>query len=356
MERRPISNPHNRFEQRTLAYDDDEGLSHFELAGAKIEHLDDATRGILARNDSPDVGFEWSVNPYRGCTHACAYCYARPNHEYLGMGAGTDFDTRILVKHDAPALLREAFEKPSWRGDLVMFSGVTDCYQPAEQEYRLTRGCLEVCAAYRNPVGLITKSPLVERDVDVLQELHRTAAVHVAISIPFIDPDNARAIEPWVSSPQRRLQTVARLAKAGVPVGVMIAPIIPGLNDEDIGDVVKAAADAGADHAGYVLLRLPGAVKDVFEERLRASLPGKADKILHRIRETRGGELYDPRFGARGRGEGPYANMIGTMFRTLAKKHGLLDGDRLSCAKSQAETTFRRPLAKASGQLGLFGE
>ena len=354
MERRPISNPQNRFEQTRLAYDDDEGLSHFEQAGAKIEWIDDATRGILARNDSPDVGFEWSVNPYRGCTHACAYCYARPNHEYLGLGAGTDFDTKILVKRDAPALLREAFEKPSWRGDLIMFSGVTDCYQPAERELRLTRGCLEVCAEYRNPVGLITKSPLVERDVDVLQELHRTARVHVAISIPFIDADNARAIEPWVSSPKRRLQAVERLAKAGVPVGVMVAPIIPGLNDEDMGDVIKAAADAGADHAGYVLLRLPGAVKDVFEERLRAALPSKAEKILHRVRETRGGELYDPRFGVRGRGEGPYAAMIQTMFLALTKKHRLNDGDRLSCAKTKEATTFRRPLAKASGQLGLF--
>ncbi len=360
MDRRPTWNPKNRFAQTELAYDDDEGLSHFEQAGSRLELYEDRTKGILAHNDSPDVGFDWSVNPYRGCTHACAYCYARPSHEYLSLGAGTDFDTKILAKVDAAQLLREAFDRPTWTGDLVMFSGVTDCYQPLERKLGLTRACLQVCAEYRNPVGIITKSPLIERDIDVLQDLHRDARAHVAISIPFFDEDNARAIEPWVSSPKRRLQTIERLAKAGIPVGVMVAPVIPGLNDEDIGDVVKAAAEAGADHAGYVLLRLPGAVKQVFEERLRKELPSLAEKILHRIRETRGGALYDSRFGVRGRGEGQYAQMIETMFKAVTKKHGIDGRERLDGTKPSDEvpTTFRRPATSAadhqSGQLALF--
>src|SRR5262245_49483979 len=187
----------------------------------KLEVYEDHSRKILSTNDSPDVGFRWSVNPYRGCVHACAYCYARPSHEYLSFGAGTDFDTKIVIKPDAPALLREAFDRPSWRGDLVMFSGNTDCYQPLEATYKLTRGCLEVCAEYRNPVSLITKAPLIERDLDVLQELARVTSVGVSVSLAFWDPEKARAIEPYVATPLRRIRIIERLAKAGVPVGVM---------------------------------------------------------------------------------------------------------------------------------------
>jgi DNA repair photolyase len=336
---RPVTNPPNPWAAADIEYLDGEAPL------AELEVYEDHTRGILSRNDSPDVGFEWSVNPYRGCFHACAYCYARPSHEYLSFGAGTDFERKIVVKKRAPELLREAFEAPKWDGSVVVFSGVTDCYQPVEASYRVTRGCLQVCAEYRNPVGIITKSPLVERDVDVLQEIARVARVTVMVSVPFWDEGRARAIEPFVTTPARRIRTIERLAQAGLRVGVMVAPIIPGLNDEDMGDVLRAAREAGASHAGTVLLRLPGPVKDVFEERLRQTLPLRADRVLRRIRETRGGKMNDSRFGTRGKGEGPYAEAIGQLFQQTAQRLGF-ETTRVD----ESPTTFRRPRE----QLGLF--
>ncbi len=344
MRDRRILNPPNPWASSEVEYLE-------EAPRTQLQVYEDATKQILSHNDSPDVGFSWSVNPYRGCTHACAYCYARPSHEYLSHGAGTDFDTKIHVKLRAPELLREAFEKPSWKGGLVVFSGVTDCYQPLEASLRLTRGCLEVCAEYRNPVGLITKAPLVERDVDVLQELARTARAHVSVSVPFFDQDRARAIEPYVATPKRRLQTIETLAKAGIPVGVNVAPIIPGLSDEDIAHILTAAKDAGASRAGFVLLRLPGSVREVFEQRLRSALPLRAERVLHRIRETRGGELYDSRFGVRGRGEGLYAQTIQALFESTARRLGLKVG--FDEEQPAAPITFCRP-KKRSAQLGLF--
>lgn len=335
----PLANPPNPWASTAVEYLDG------ERPAAELQVYEDATRGILARNDSPDVGFEWSVNPYRGCFHACAYCYARPSHEYLSFGAGTDFERKIVVKKRAPELLREAFDAPKWRGDLVAFSGVTDCYQPLEASYRLTRGCLEVCAEYRNPATVITKSPLVERDVDVLQSVGQVAAVTIMVSIPFWRESHARAIEPFVAPPARRLRTIERLARAGLRVGVMIAPIIPGLNDEDVAEVLRAARDAGATLAGRVLLRLPGPVKHVFEDRLRAALPLRADRILGRIRETRGGKMYDASFGSRGTGEGPYAEAIARLFDRTARRLGY-ESDR----GEPSPTTFERP----TGQLPLF--
>ena len=276
----------------------------------RLEIYEDHSREILAKNNSPDVPFTYSVNPYRGCFHGCAYCYARPSHEYLSFRAGTDFERRIVVKPHAPELLRQAFSKKGWQRELVVFSGVTDCYQPLEASYRLTRRCLEVCAEMGNPAGIITKAPLIERDIDVLESLAAGPGVRVTVSIPFWDPARARAIEPYVATPQRRMRTVDALARRGLDVGVNVAPIIPGLNDQEIPAVLEAAAAAGASRAGYVLLRLPGSVKQVFEERLRASLPLQADRVLHRIRETRGGKLYDSRFQIRGRGEGAYSASI----------------------------------------------
>jgi DNA repair photolyase len=320
-----------------------------EHPGVTLQVYEDATREILASNDSPDVGFDWSVNPYRGCQHACAYCYARPTHEYLGFGAGTDFDTRIAVKINAAELLRAALEKKSWKGDTIVFSGVTDCYQPLEASYRLTRACLEVCAEYRNPVGIITKAPLVERDLDLLLRLHETARVRVMVSIPFFDPEKARAVEPFVATPERRLETLRRLSAAGLTTGVMVAPVIPGLTDEDLPRILEAAAEAGARHAGKVLLRLPGSVAPVFEQRIRAAFPDRAERILGRVRQTRGGKLYDPRFGSRGRGEGPYAEAISALFDATVRRLGLNRPD-----PPPGPTTFRRP-PRAGAQLPLFG-
>jgi DNA repair photolyase len=310
-----LSNPPNPWSSTDVEY----------LEGTpevRLEVYEDHTRQILSKNDSPDVGFTWSVNPYRGCFHACAYCYARPSHEYLSWGAGTDFDRKIVVKPRARELLHAAFKKRTWKKETVVFSGVTDCYQPLEASLRLTRGCLEVCVEHANPAGFITKSPLIERDVELLAELARVASVHVTVSIPIWDPDKARAIEPYVATPWRRVHIIQKLARAGIPVGVNVAPIIPGLNDQDIPRVLGAARDAGATSAGYVLLRLPGSVKQVFEQRLRADLPLQADRVLHRIRETRAGELYDPRFGVRGRGEGTYALAIESLFRATALRLG----------------------------------
>ncbi|MBL8912425.1 MAG: PA0069 family radical SAM protein [Archangium sp.] len=341
MRPQPIANPPNPWASSEVEYLE-------EIPTAKLELFDDASQTIVARNDSPDLGFSYSVNPYRGCNHACAYCFARPSHEYLSWGAGTDFDTKILVKRDAARLLRTQFERPSWTGELVMFSGVTDCYQPTEASLRLTRSCLEVCAEFRNPVSIVTKAPLIERDIDVLWQLTRDASVHVAISVPIWDQDLARAIEPGVATPKRRIKTIETLSKAGIAVGVMVAPIIPGVSDEGVAEVLQAARDAGARSAGYVLLRLPGSVKEVFETRIRAALPLRADKILHRVRETRDGKLYDSRWGVRGRGEGPYADAIAQVFESCVKRLGF-DQERWA----EREPTFRRP-ARVEPQLSLF--
>src|SRR3954467_12496664 len=340
---RLVSNPPNPWASSEVEYFD-------KIPVARLGVYEDSPRNILASNDSPDIGFRWSVNPYRGCQHACAYCYARPSHEYLDLGAGTDFDTKIVVKRDAAALLREAFDKPSWRGELVMFSGVTDCYQPVERELELTRRCLEVCLEYRNPVSVISKSALVERDLDLFVALTEHARFGISVSLAFSDNATARGIEPWAPSPDRRFKLIETLAAAGLPVGVMCAPIIPGVNDSQMVSVLERAAAAGATWAGWVLLRLPGAVKQVFEDRVRAAMPLAADKILHRIRETRGGDkLYDARFGVRGRGEGPYAQMLNTMFESTIHrlKLGHRNRDQALFSEAEAPTTFRRPAPTA---------
>lgn len=505
MKSRPVANPPVRFREQLVTYDEGDGPPP-----AKVTLLEDVSRSILSENDSPDVGFRWSANPYRGCLHACSYCldgetkillvdgrtrrladikvgdeiygtrsegtyryytrtrvedhwttrkpayrvtladgteliasgdhrfladegwkyvaaaeqpeprpvlnasnnlfgtgafadvslegtvvkpfkdlrvvsiepigarqlfdittgtgdfiangvvshncYARPTHEYLDMGAGTDFDTKIVVKRNAPELLRETFDKKSWKGELVMFSGVTDCYQAIEKDLQITRRCLEVCLEYRNPVSVISKSALVERDIDLFLELAKHARFHIHVSLAFSDNAQSRAIEPWAASPDRRFKVIETLAKAGVPVGVMLAPIIPGVNDSQMVTVLERAAAAGATQAGWVLLRLPGAVKQVFEERTREAFPLAADKILHRIRGTRGGDkLYDSTFHTRGRGQGPYADTLQMMFDTTVRRLGLNQRD---CAteremEDDAETTFRRPPPK-TGQMSLF--
>jgi DNA repair photolyase len=338
----PVNNPPNPWHSTEVEYLE-------EVPEARLEVYEDHTREILAHNDSPDLGFSWSLNPYRGCFHGCAYCYARPTHEYLGLGAGTDFERKITVKPRAPELLRAAFDKPAWKGETVAFSGVTDCYQPLEASYRLTRRCLEVCADYRNPVGIITKSPLIERDLDLLVRLGQRAPLHVFVSIPLWKPESARALEPYVATPQRRIETIRRLTQAGLEVGVNVAPLIPGLGDEEMAEVLEAAAGAGARWAGTILLRLPGSVAQVFEQRLREALPLRAEKVLHQLREARGGKLNDPRFGMRHRGHGPHAEATRALFLTTARRLGLEVG-RFG---TERPTTFSRP-PRAGEQLDLL--
>ncbi|HMI87888.1 MAG TPA: PA0069 family radical SAM protein [Polyangiaceae bacterium] len=338
----PAANPRNPWSTTEVEY-----LGEPPTVGLQV--FEDHTKEILSTNDSPDVGFRYSINPYRGCQHACAYCYARPTHEYLSFGSGTDFDRKIVVKPHAPELLRKAFARRSWQGELIVFSGNTDCYQPLEASYRLTRACLEVCLEHQNPVAIITKAPLIERDIDVLLRLNERASVAVCVSIPFWNEVNARAIEPYVATPQRRMTTVKRLVQAGLRVNVNVAPIIPGLNDEDMGAVLEAAKDAGASSASMIVVRLPGSVKEVFEERVRAALPLRADRILARTREVRAGKLNDPRFGTRKTGEGHYADTIAQLFDRTARRLGLV---RDSATAPEPPTTFRRPGQRK--QLDLF--
>lgn len=343
MRARPTHNPPPTLGATEVLYD-----RECEMP-AHVTVIEDHSRSILSRNDSADLPFRWSANPYRGCVHACAYCYARPTHEYLDLGTGSDFDTKIVVKPNAPALLRAAFDKPSWVGELVMFSGVTDCYQPLEASRALTRACLEVCLAYRNPVAVISKSALVERDMDIFVELAREAGFHLSVSVAFADDSLARAMEPWAPAPSRRFKVIERMAAAGVPVGVMCAPVIPGLNDDQIVRILELARSAGATAASWTLLRLPGVVQTVFAERVREALPLAADKILHRVRETRSGQLSDARFFHRGRGEGAYATTLAALFGTTARRLGFTD---CSADRSMVGTRFRRPAT--SGQLALF--
>lgn len=302
--------------------------AHVELLGppppAPLVVMEEECRSLLSRNDSPDVPFDWSVNPYRGCHHACAYCYARPTHQYLDLGAGTDFERKLVVKTNAAAVLAGELAATRRRA-MIAFSGVTDCYQPLEATYGLTRACLQVCSEHRNPVGVITKGALVERDAELLARLHARAGAQVFVSIPFHDDADGRAIEPQAPPPSRRFRTLQVLTAAGVPTGVALAPVIPGLNDHQIPGVLERAAAAGARAAFLVLLRLPAEVAPVFEQRLRAAYPDRADKVLAAVREMRGGRLYRSGHGARMRGEGPRWQVIEAMFRTWCRRLGLRD-------------------------------
>ena len=316
---------------------------HRQLLGeppvAEMEVYEDQSKTVLSKNDSPDIGFRWSVNPYRGCFHACCYCYARPTHEYFGLGAGTDFERKIVVKRRAPQLLEDAFRRRSWTGERVVFSGVTDCYQPLEAAWKLTRGCLEVCVKFRNPAAVITKSLLIRRDADVLAQLAREADASVSISIPFLNEEIARIIEPGAPTIRRRFETMEILATAGVPVGIGVAPIIPGLNDQDIPGLLTRAKSCGARFAFKTLLRLPGSVKPVFFHRLEQQLPGMAARIEHRIREVRGGALSDSRFGHRHHGQGTYWEMIEQAWAIWTRRAGFLN----EAEEPVMRSTFRRP-------------
>ncbi len=338
------SNPPNRYERLDVEWDEEFAR---DLRSQRTQVYRDTSRTILAENESPDVPFRFSLNPYRGCEHGCIYCYARPTHEYLGFSAGLDFEQRIFVKLDAPELLRAHFRSPKWSPEVVALSGNTDCYQPLEKHFELTRRCLEVFADFRNPVAVVTKSSLVLRDVDLLAELATQKLVRVAISITTLDGALARRLEPRAAQPERRLEAVAKLTSAGVPVVVMIAPVIPGLNDEEIPQILRAAREAGAVGASYVLLRLPRPVDDLFTAWLEEHFPERRQRVLGRIRQCREGRLYNAEFGKRKTGTGPYANHIRELFTLTARRLGL---DR---PLPELDTSvFRRPVA--TGQLNLW--
>jgi DNA repair photolyase len=314
-------NPRNRF--LALEVLREEGLGGEEGPGVATSFFNDTTRKIIATNDSPDVGFEASVNPYRGCEHGCVYCFARPGHEYLGLSAGLDFETKIMVKPEAAKLLRAELCSERWKPKVVQLSGVTDCYQPVERRLKLTRACLEVLAEFRNPVTIVTKNHLVTRDIDLLRELARHNCTAVMVSITTLDKSLTMKMEPRTSVPARRLDAIRELSAAGVPVGVMAAPMIPGLNDQEMPAILAAAAGAGAKFAGYTMVRLPFAVKELFASWLERHFPDRKEKILNRIREIRGGKLNDANFGSRMSGEGIWAEQLKGMFEMGKKRAGI---------------------------------
>ncbi|MBI4565229.1 MAG: PA0069 family radical SAM protein [Planctomycetes bacterium] len=337
-------NPPNRFEE--IEYAPDPQAAEEDQPAPGTRFFKDRSKSIIATNDSPDVGFSASLNPYRGCEHGCVYCYARPTHEYLGLSSGLDFETKIMVKEDAPDLLRGEISSPKWKPQVVAISGVTDPYQPIERKLAITRTCLEVFAEFRNPVGIVTKNHLVTRDIDVLKELARHDAAAVFVSITTLDSELARAMEPRTSTPARRLAAIRALADAGIPVGTLVAPVIPGLTLHEIPSILSAAAQAGARHAGYVMLRLPHAVKHLFERWLERRYPLKMNKVLHQIRSVRHGRLNDPRFESRMTGEGVLAEQAAQLFSVACRRAGISqEGPKLSTA------AFRRP---ADAQLQLF--
>ncbi|XGC81467.1 PA0069 family radical SAM protein [Bdellovibrio bacteriovorus] len=318
------SNVTNRYD--TLKYEaTEEDFDNYETEKSllKTEVLKDSSRSIITKNNSPDICFDYSINPYRGCEHGCAYCYARPSHEYLGFSPGLDFESKIMIKENAPELLREALMKPSWKPAIIAISGITDCYQPLERKYELTRGCLRVLADFKNPVSMITKNALITRDIDIFQEMVTYDGIQIFISVTTLNPELGSVLEPRTSRPQARLQAIEALAKAGIPVGVNVAPCIPGLNDHELPMILKAASEAGATSAGFTPLRLPSSVLPIFEEWLDVHQPLKKEKVLNSVRDIRGGKLNDAQFGSRMRGEGPRADQMAQMFALYTRKYNL---------------------------------
>ena len=346
------NNPTNRFAR--IEYVDDlsdlENVDDAQSTRTQTEYFVDASQSVVSENDSPDVFFRYSLNPYRGCSHGCSYCYARPTHEYLDLSAGLDFETKIFVKGKAPELFKEWLTRDGYEPEMVMLSGVTDCYQPAERHFQITRRCLEVALAARQPIGIVTKNALVTRDLDLLKQMAERNLISVALSITSLNQSLTRMMEPRTSSPAARLRAIRELSDAGIPTRVMIAPVIPSLNDSEIPSILKLSGEAGATSAGYVLLRLPLTVKPIFLDWLATNLPSQKDKIEARMRSTRGGELYESNFATRMTGRGEIADQIRQTFEVFARKYGLNE-THTPLDVSQ----FRRPVPK-SGQLWLFND
>lgn len=319
-------NPVNRFEGNYIDYDLDKETG--EKPAPKTQLIRDNTKSVITYNKSEDIAFNASINPYRGCEHGCIYCYARPYHEYLGYSSGLDFESKIVVKYDAAELLKKELSSQKWKPQVIAMSGVTDVYQPIERELEITRGCLEVLAEFRNPVGLITKNHLITRDIDVLCELNDFNCVSVLISITTLDSDLAGVMEPRTSRPNRRLEAIRKLADAGIPVGVMVAPIIPGLTDHECAKILEKASAAGASFAGYTVLRLPYKVKDLFTDWLEQHYPHRKKKVLHKIMDIRDGKLNSYQWKTRMKGKGNFSKQIADLFAVQTKKLGLNERKR----------------------------
>src|SRR5215470_9668572 len=339
--------PANRFEKLHVDLNDldlidiDRGTE--KTPRRQTQYFRDGTKSIITRNSSPDVGFETSLNPYRGCEHGCIYCYARPTHEYLGFSAGLDFESKIMVKTNAPELLRSELESPRWEPQTLVLSGVTDPYQPVERKLQTTRGCLEVLAQFRNPVSIITKNHLVTRDIDILRELAACNAAAVNVSVTSLDPTLQRVLEPRTTSPQGRLDAVEQLRAAKIPIGVVVAPIIPGLTDHEVPNILDTCAKAGAQFAGYSIVRLPWAVAPLFEHWLEEHFPDRKEKVLGRIRHLRGNRLNNSKWHTRMTGEGIYAEQIASLFKVGCQRAGIGQRPTLSC-KSFRRSTMQLPL------------
>jgi DNA repair photolyase len=328
-------NPRGRFEKLDRVREEDDHVESHPQTVITLKQV----RSIISRNDSPDLPFNQSINPYQGCEHGCIYCYARPSHAYLGLSPGLDFETRIIAKENAAALLREELSRPGYRCELISLGANTDPYQPAERRQRITRGILEVLREFRHPVGIVTKGSLIERDLDLLEPMAAEGLVQVFVSIGTLDGDIARTLEPRAAAPYRRVETLRRLAARGVPCGVFVAPIIPFLNDKDMEAVLEAAAGARARTASFTLLRLPWEVKDLFKGWLEQHYPLKAAHIMARIRDMRGGRENDPEFGSRMRGEGEFAELLRNRFAVACKRLGL-NADKRNAVETGK---FRRP-------------
>ncbi len=316
-------NPHNRFAVNEYKIEHPEAIDDWEQDKIQTEFFEENSKSIVNRVNSPDLGMTFSVNPYQGCEHGCVYCYARNSHEYYGFSAGTDFESRIVIKRKAPELLRELFSSKKWIPSPISLSGNTDCYQPIERKLELTRKLLQICLEYKNPVGIITKNALVLRDIDLLQELNKYNLVSVYTSITSMDEELRRKLEPRTSKYADRLRIIESLSKAGIHTGVMNAPIIPGINDSHMYEVLRRAALAGAKSAGYTIVRLNGAIGSIFKNWLTLTFPDRAQKVWNMIADCHGGEVNDSRFGVRMKGEGHIADMIDQQFRLYTRQFQL---------------------------------
>ncbi|WP_421938703.1 PA0069 family radical SAM protein [Pedobacter sp.] len=336
-------NPHNKFLKDVYVKEHEEGIDDWEEQDKKTSFIFESSKTIVNKVESPDVGMAYSLNPYQGCEHGCTYCYARNSHQYWGYSAGIEFERKIIVKKDAPILFKKFLEKKGWDATTISLSGNTDCYQPAERKFKLTRQLLEIALEYKQPIGMITKNSLILRDTDILSELAKLNLCMVYVSINSLNEDLRQVMEPRTTTAKQRLKVVEKLSEAGIPMGVMVAPLVPGLSDHEIPKILKAVADAGASKAGYTVVRLNGAIGQIFEDWLRKNFPDRFDKVWHMIQSCHGGHVNDSRFGDRMRGDGNIAQLIRDNFRLHCRLNGLNQKEI-----ALDHTLFRVPRAQTS--------